>query len=327
MQLGLRYYAATLALLFFVVACADAPTTTEPAGAVKAVPFRSSVVNGPPRAEGLTPVPCTFAIRTDHEGFRSRQAQVNFPAAELHPYGARRAYLYRRYAGAELVLVAHCAIPATDAALRRMDRTFNVDREVQRPGGITASGCVTTEEGCTLDPVIVDACVGGGTYPDCDTAYDEDYDACYDFGDCGGSGDWEWSGGGGGGEGASEEECWDCTPPEAEDSDICPQPLSGKTLPYLVNIAGRNHEFKFTGTMYRIDAGRSPSTYNISGPHASKDNWWMAESGTIRLVCWGRWITRALWLGTAVVQDDDLHFVMAPGHPDFETQPPYPPAM
>lgn len=104
---------------------------------------------------------------------------------------------------------------------------------------------------------------------------------------------------------------------EAEDSDICPQPLMGRTLPYLARIAGRSHEFQFTGTMYRIDAGRSPSTYNISGPTASKDTWWIAESGTIRLVCWGRWISRSIWLGTVVVQDDDLHFVMGPGHPDF----------
>lgn len=121
------------------------------------------------------------------------------------------------------------------------------------------------------------------------------------------------------------EECDDCNAPEEADADICPQPLMGRTLPYLVNIAGRNHEFQFSGTMWRVDAGRSPSTYNISGPHASKDNWWIAESGTIRLVCWGRWVTRSFWYGTVVVQDDDLHFVMAPGHPDFETQPPYPP--
>jgi hypothetical protein len=120
-------------------------------------------------------------------------------------------------------------------------------------------------------------------------------------------------------------------PPDGEEeeaSDICPQPLMGKTLTYLATIAGRRHEFKFKGTMRRVNpaVGRSPAWYYISGPHLSSDNWWMAESGTIQLVCWGSWRFRnSVWIGTVVVQADDLHFVMAPGHPDFENQPPYPP--
>lgn len=112
----------------------------------------------------------------------------------------------------------------------------------------------------------------------------------------------------------------DCPAEEETDSDICPEPLRGRTLTYLAHIAGRNHEFKFTGTMRRVNplVGRSPAWYTISGPTLSKDAWWMAESGTIQLVCWGRWTLRnSLWVGTVVVQDDDLHMVMAPGHPDF----------
>lgn len=105
-----------------------------------------------------------------------------------------------------------------------------------------------------------------------------------------------------------------------EDSPICPQPLRGKTLTALVNVAGRNHEFQFTGEMDRVNrlAGRSPAWYKISGPTASKDTWWIAESGNIQLVCWGRWHFRnSLWIGTVVVQSTDLHMVMGPGHPDF----------
>lgn len=115
---------------------------------------------------------------------------------------------------------------------------------------------------------------------------------------------------------------------EEENSDICPQPVGGRTLTYLATIAGRSHEFKFTGTMGRVNPlqGRSPAWYEISGPHVSRDSWWIAERGKILLVCWGRWHFRnSVWLGTIVVQDDDLHFVMGPGHPDFENQPPYPP--
>jgi hypothetical protein len=104
------------------------------------------------------------------------------------------------------------------------------------------------------------------------------------------------------------------------DSDICPQPLRGKTVTTLIEIAGRNHEFQFTGRMSRVNplVGRSPAWYNISGPTLSEDNWWIAESGTIQLVCWGGWRFRnTLWVGTVYLQASDLHMVMAPGHPDF----------
>jgi hypothetical protein len=120
----------------------------------------------------------------------------------------------------------------------------------------------------------------------------------------------------------------DCPGEEIEDSDICPEPLGGRTLTYLATIGGRSHEFKFRGTMHRVNplVGRSPAWYRISGPHVSSDSWWIAESGDIQLVCWGRWHLRnSVWLGTVVVQADDLHVVMGPGHPDFENQPPYPP--
>lgn len=201
MHLKLRRSGLTIGLLFLAAACTEAPTSPDlPARVGEANPFLSAAVSSPGHAEGLTPFPCTFAIQDETGAFRSRQAQVKFPRPELHPDGARRAYLYRGYAGTELVLVARCVIPATDAAVGRVGRAFKLDRGAH--GGITTMGCVTTEEGCTLDPVVVDACVGGGTYPNCDSGTggnDEDYDACYDLGSCGGSGDWDWGGGGGGG--------------------------------------------------------------------------------------------------------------------------------
>jgi hypothetical protein len=120
-------------------------------------------------------------------------------------------------------------------------------------------------------------------------------------------------GGTAGGGGGGQEE-------ETEDSDICPQPLMGKTATALVDVAGRNHQFQFSGTMWRVNpaVGRSPAWYYISGPTLSEDGWWMAESGKVQLVCWGRWRFRnSLWVGTVYVQATDLHLVMAPGHPDF----------
>lgn len=108
--------------------------------------------------------------------------------------------------------------------------------------------------------------------------------------------------------------------PEEEESDICPEPLRGRTLTTLVNVAGQHHEFQFTGTMHGVNpmVGRSPAWYKISGPTVSKDSWWIAESGNIQLVCWGRWhLGNSVWLGTVVVQATDLHMVMGAGHPDF----------
>lgn len=142
-----------------------------------------------------------------------------------------------------------------------------------------------------------------------------------------GSGDGSGSGGGGGGgeDGGDDPGDGQCmtsyggeatvqgcsgggTPPPAEEeeySDICPQPIMGKVATALVNIAGRNHEFKFEGTFYRVNplVGRSPAWYRIDRPTLSKDSWWMAESGSIQLVCWGRYVTvlgSRVWGGNGV---------------------------
>ena len=115
-------------------------------------------------------------------------------------------------------------------------------------------------------------------------------------------------------------DCVGCTPPE-EESTICPQPFYGNAQPALITVAGRNHEFQFHSSLTypftRLTGGRSPATYSIGLPTASKDAWWIAERGTITVWCRGAWITRKHWIGTMTVLDSDLHMVMGPGHPDF----------
>ena len=197
-------------------------------------------------------------------------------------------------------------------------------------------GCVI-EGMCVLPPLIVD----GG----CDPW--ESLDWC-DPGDCMTSVPWNpdsqgtmgCPGGGGapgGGGGAPPPptgpdaicptaDTGSCLPGEAEGeeeySDICPQPIQGKVATALVPIAGRNHEFKFEGPFWRVNplVGRSPAWYRIARPKLSKDDSWMAESGYIQLVCWGRYqiiLGTRTWVGTMYVQSTDLHVVMGPGHPDF----------
>jgi hypothetical protein len=82
----------------------------------------------------------------------------------------------------------------------------------------------------------------------------------------GGGGDTGGGGGDGGGDPGTvcpTSDTGSCPAPECEidcpaqeeefDTDICPQPLLGRTVTTLVNVAGRNHEFQFTGTMNRSD--------------------------------------------------------------------------
>lgn len=156
----------------------------------------------------------------------------------------------------------------------------------------------------------------------------------YPGGDDGG-----WSGGGGDDGGGSDPGGHDCmasdgeptlqgctggggeTDPDEDESTICPQPFLGNVQPALITVAGRSHEFQFhssaTYPFVRLTGGRSPATYRIGLPTTSRDAWWIAESGTIRVWCRGAWVSRTLWVGTLTLVDSDLHMVMGPGHPDF----------
>jgi hypothetical protein len=200
-------------------------------------------------------------------------------------------------------------------------------------------------QGCVSDGLCVLPPISGGY---CEPWMELDWDCDESGGECeesvgdptdpeeaagvqscpGGGGD--TGGGGGGGDSGGDDPgtiCIEsytepCAPEEEEYSDICPQPILGKVATALVPIAGRNHEFQFEGPFWRVNplVGRSPAWYNIPRPTLSEDDWWMAESGSIQLVCWGRYVivlgTRT-WVGTMYVQSTDLHMVMGPGHPDF----------
>jgi hypothetical protein len=190
------HYVVSIPFLLFSAACADSPMSPDISRSTLTTLEANAAIKGNGRTPGLVAFPCTFEIRDGAGAYRTRNAELYFPIADLHPNGTRRAYMYSAYAGDEPVRIALCFIPATDAAVRRMARTFNVEREARHSAIITMDGCVTEGE-CVLEEVDVTACVGGGDYPDCDSDNYEDYDACYDFGDCGGSGSWDWSNTGG----------------------------------------------------------------------------------------------------------------------------------
>lgn len=241
-------------------------------------------------------------------------------------------------AGAVLTLGA-CADSPTQSDQQRAPELAAPAHDDQ----VAPQGCVI-DGLCVLPPITVDGC---NPYEQLDWLCEDDGGECMTS--VGGPTDPEWTtvqgcpgtGGDGGGPGGGTtppppsddpgdpgtvcptSDTGECTPEEEEEySDICPQPILGKVATALVNVAGRNHEFKFEGPFWRVNplVGRSPAWYKIPRPTLSRDDWWMAESGTIQLVCWGRYVivlgTRT-WVGTMYVQSTDLHVVMAPGHPDF----------
>jgi hypothetical protein len=99
----------------------------------------------------------------------------------------------------------------------------------------------------------------------------------------------------------------------------CPRIL-GKVVTAGIRVAGTLHTFKFEGPFIRIGLQSVPGTYPIK-PTVSEDGWWIAESGTITVDCWGFYIpinSRAnVFIGRATYRTGDLHMVMGPSHPDF----------
>jgi hypothetical protein len=100
----------------------------------------------------------------------------------------------------------------------------------------------------------------------------------------------------------------------------CPKIL-GKVVTAGITVAGRLHTFKFEGPFTRIGLRSVPGTYPIK-PTVSEDGWWIVESGTITVDCWGFYIpipgrNANLFIGQASYRTGDLHMVMGPSHPDF----------
>jgi hypothetical protein len=125
---------------------------------------------------------------------------VEFAEGELARDGSSMTYRYRGVTeGGTLKRTADCIVPATDQAVERLNRLFDVPREAKvrrtRPGGGTVEiqGCVESEGGCTLDGIVV-------TAPPREAEKQVDCGATDPY--CSGSGtggDGGWSEGGGGG--------------------------------------------------------------------------------------------------------------------------------
>ena len=204
-----------------------------------------------------------------------------------------------------LFTLGACADSPTHTAQQRAPDLTVQDAQVQ--------GCVS-EGLCVLPPIS-----GGSCEPwmeldwDCDdsggeceesvgdpTDPEESFgvESCPGGGDTGGGGGWNGGGDGGGDDPGTiciESYTEPCPPGEDDEEEeytgIVAAPVMGKVATALVPIAGRNHEFKFEGTFWRVNpaVGRSPAWYRID-PAARRlvriaGGWRRAAAS--RLVCWG----------------------------------------
>jgi|GEM_PF-3582831 len=195
--------AGSLALGTLVSACSDAPTLQSPGEGGAARTYRTDVAA---RRGGAAIACVTRVARTSGpHAWTAAATVVRFPAAELDPDGRTIAYRYRGYTPTNQVVAGvDCLIPATDAAISRMNRRLKVDRWDRVGSGSSSPGARLSVSGAgygdvALLPVtgVATWCGEGqiGTYPHCwnttsGTVSPTDGDA----GDDG----WDWGGSDGG---------------------------------------------------------------------------------------------------------------------------------
>jgi hypothetical protein len=132
-------------------------------------------------------------------------AVIRFPAAELDPAGRTIAYRYRGYTPTNRVVAGvDCLIPATDAAISRMNRRLKVERWDRVGSGSPSGGARLSVSGAAYGDVALLPVVGVATW--CGEGQIGTYPNCWPItsptatGTVGGAGDdgWDWGGTDGG---------------------------------------------------------------------------------------------------------------------------------
>ncbi|HEX8393623.1 MAG TPA: hypothetical protein VF665_14860 [Longimicrobium sp.] len=159
---------------------------------------------------------CDLFSRDRSGGFVWREVALSFPKPELHEAGAKREYRYIGYSGNDQVRIGNCVNPATERAIRRVDRLFRLTDRPQHStaGGMTTASCPKENEaGCfELAPVATVACQYGGWYPDCESK-PEEFQECDWWNPCGSDDDGSPSTSPTGGGGAPPPNpCYTCEP-------------------------------------------------------------------------------------------------------------------
>ncbi len=145
------------AALVVLSACHDLPTAV-----VTAPRDPSHATTSAGQHLGEVPFYCVQGKRAAEGRWQTRLDTLFFPRAELAG-GRTVSYQYRlSTSDGKLLSAADCVVPYTEAALRRLDRFFRVqkgggaEQYQERQGMITTQDCVTNEEtGCFIDPLVV----------------------------------------------------------------------------------------------------------------------------------------------------------------------------
>lgn len=181
--------------LLVLGACQDLPT------AVVSAPRAAGAAAYGSAGEHLGQVPfyCIQGRRVPAEagGWQARLDTLFFPRAELDEGGRKVRFQYRRSTtDGKLLAAADCMVPYTEAALRRVDRFFGIQKDGAaeqfraRQEMITIQGCVT-DGACLLDPLVIVA--PPPEIPPCDAC--NQYPGGGGYGEGGGWGDWGGTGG------------------------------------------------------------------------------------------------------------------------------------
>lgn len=156
-----NWIAAGLVLL---AGCSDLPTETS-----SDTRPRSSASQG--MRLGTEPYSCTIFQRSADSSmpWRHTPLQLHFPRPEIHPSARTVRYVYQEIGSdSRIASAAHCVVPYTETALRRIDRHFGVrtggaaDQFIARENQISLQGCVS-EGACVIEGLIVIGYRSGGS--------------------------------------------------------------------------------------------------------------------------------------------------------------------
>ncbi len=136
---------------------------------------------------------------------------IRFPAAEVDPGGRTIPYRYRGYTSTNRVVAGvDCQIPATDAAVSRMNRRLKVDRWHRVGSGSPARGARRSVGGTSFGDVALLPVAGVATW--CGEGQIGTYPNCFPITSptvTGSEGDpdgWDWGGSDGGDEGTEPDD-------------------------------------------------------------------------------------------------------------------------
>ena len=152
------------ALLLGLTACQDLPTAVVPAPSAPPAP----ALNAGGLHLGQSPLVCMLGrpAPAPATGWQTRRDTIFIPRSEYDARGPMVRYIFWRLAlGGGIAHTATCTVPYSEAALRRVDRHFGVERGggadqfVVRQGMLTTQSCVEDENTglCVFDPLVVTA--------------------------------------------------------------------------------------------------------------------------------------------------------------------------